>query len=143
MRSRVPRGCDSGAAASGQAAPMLLGAGAGAVRTRRRWFAALALALALGGAACGRGDDGAGDEPELLTGRVVSLDADARRYCVSPDRGATRTCIDVPDPKAVEGVDVGECVTTSPDLTSAGSKVVVVDDAACAAGDLGGDAPDE
>ena len=104
---------------------------------------ALLAAATLAGAACGgsTGDD-AGDDG-LVTGRVVSLEADASRYCVSPDRGETQTCVDVPDPKAVEGVDVGECVTTSPDLTAEGSKVEVVDEAACAAGDLGDDAPED
>jgi hypothetical protein len=67
---------------------------------------------------------------------------DAQRYCVSPDRGETQTCVDIADPKAVQGVDVGECVTTTPDLTSEGSFVKVVDDAECAAGDLGEPAGD-
>jgi len=92
----------------------------------------LALALAVAVGACGD-DDPAADA--TVTGRVVSLRDGA--YCVSPDRGATETCVSIPDPKAVEGVDVGECVTTSPDLTVAGSRVEVVDEAACAAGDLG------
>jgi hypothetical protein len=37
----------------------------------------------------------------------------------------------------VQGVDVGECVTTTHDLTTKDSFVRVVDDAECAAGDLG------
>ena len=102
-------------------------------------LAALA-ALTLVTGACGGGDD-TGDDDRTVTGRVVSLEADASRYCVSPDRGETQTCVDVPDPKAVEGVDVGECVTTTRDLTSEGAKVQVVDEAACAAGDLGDEAP--
>ena len=105
---------------------------------RRRWPTALLVTAALAASACGSADDDAAD---TVTGRVVSLEADASRYCVSPDRGETQTCVDVPDPQAVEGVDVGECVTTSPDLTWEGSSVEVVDDAACAAGDLGDDAP--
>jgi hypothetical protein len=99
----------------------------------------LALAAATTASSCGRssgrtggsGDDGAG----AVTGRVMALDAE--RYCVSPDRGRTQTCVDIPDPKAVQGVDVGECVTTTPNLTAKGSFVKVVDDAKCAAGDLG------
>jgi hypothetical protein len=98
---------------------------------------AVLLALALGGAAvvggCG---DGATDGPgDTVTGRVMSITA--QRYCVSVDRGATRTCVDIPDSRAVEGVEVGECVTTTRDLTSEGSRVEVVPEAACAAGDLG------
>ena len=126
MRSIVPRGCDGHPVATGQAARM------------RCWRLVLC-GVALFVAACG-GDD-ADDDPGLITGRVVSLDADLSHYCVSPDRGATKTCVDVPDPRAVQGVDVGECVTTSPDLTSKDAKVEVVDEAACAAGDLGDDAP--
>ena len=97
----------------------------------------LALAAATTASSCGRsgssggGDDGAG----TVTGRVMALDAE--RYCVSPDRGRTQTCVDIPDPKAVQGIDVGECVTTTPNLTAKGSFVKVVDDAKCAAGDLG------
>lgn len=100
----------------------------GPVRTRVVLLALWSVSVA----ACG---SGAADGPEVVTGRVTSLTAE--RYCVSPDRGATRTCVDVPDPAAVEGVDVGECVETTADLTSEGSRVEVVDEAACAAGDLG------
>ena len=101
----------------------------------RRSVVVLAAALALcTTAACG-GDDGDGDEAATVTGRVMSLTDE--RYCVSPDRGETETCVDIPDPKAVVGIDVGECVMTSPDLTVEGSSVRVVDDAECAAGDLG------
>ena len=148
MRSRVLRGCDNGPGDEGAVAR----GHAGAVPARPRSGraprlprlrpglagAALGIVAALGVASCGGGGD---PEPETVTGRVVSLEADASRYCVSPDRGETQTCVDVPDPKAVEGVDVGECVTTSPDLTAEGSKVEVVDESACAAGDLGDDAP--
>jgi hypothetical protein len=102
-------------------------------RRRPTAVVALAVALALGTAACSGGDGD--DEPDTVTGLVMSLTQD--RYCVSPDRGETQTCVDIPDPRAVAGVDVGECVTTSRDLTAKGSKVEVVDDAACAAGDLG------
>jgi hypothetical protein len=103
----------------------------------------LLLAAALATAACGGSGSDDEADADTVTGRVVSLAADASRYCVSPDRGETQTCVDVPDPKAVEGVDVGECVTTSRDLTAAGSKIEVVDEAACAAGDLGEDADDD
>jgi hypothetical protein len=93
-----------------------------------------ALLLALAGA-CGGGDGGNADAG-VVTGRVMSLSED--RYCVSDDRGATETCVDVPEPRVIEGVDVGECVETTRDLTSEGSRVEVVDESACAAGDLGG-----
>jgi hypothetical protein len=108
----------------------------------RRVRLVLSLVVALSGVGCGGDGGGDGTDDALVTGRVVSLDADLSRYCVSPDRGVTETCVDVPDPEAVEGVDVGECVTTSRDLTLAGAKVEVVDEAACAAGDLG-DAGDD
>ena len=149
MRSIVPRGCDRTPVASGQAArmrrrPALLCVSvrpvAGRARTAR-WGPALLLTAALAVAACG-GSDGDEVDAETVTGRVVSLEADASRYCVSPDRGETETCVDVPDPTAVDGIDVGECVTTSRDLTVEGAKVEVVDEAACAAGDLGEDADD-
>jgi len=96
----------------------------------RRFVSLVVLAGALGAAGCG-GDDG----PEVITGRVMSR-TDAR-YCVSADRGETQTCVDVDDPRAIEGVDVGECVETTADLTSEDSRVEVVPEAACAAGDLG------
>ena len=107
-------------------------------RVRRRCFVPFTVAAVLL-AACGSGgnksDGGTQDGPDVVTGRVMSLTAE--RYCVSPDRGETETCVDVPDPAAVQGVDVGECVETTADLTSEGSRVEVVDEAACAAGDLG------
>ena len=98
-----------------------------------RWPSVLPALLLVVTAACGGSDD----DPDVVTGRVTSLAPDASRYCVSPDRGETETCVDVPEPQAVEGVDVGECVETTKDLTSEGSRVEVVDDAACAAGDVG------
>jgi hypothetical protein len=104
---------------------------------------AAGVVLALGACGGGGGDGAGSADGDTVTGRVVSLEADASRYCVSPDRGETQTCVDVPDPKAVEGVDVGECVTTSRTLTAEDGKVEVVDEAACAAGDLGDEAPDD
>jgi len=98
-----------------------------------RWPSVLPVVLLVVAGACGGG--GAGDEGDIVTGRVMSLTDD--RYCVSADRGETETCVEVPEPTAVEGIDVGECVETTRDLTSPGSRVEVVDDAACAAGDLG------
>lgn len=97
----------------------------------RRIVSVLVVAVALGAPGCGGGEDG----PDVITGRVMSR-TDAR-YCVSDDRGATQTCVEVDDPRAIEGVDVGECVETTADLTREGSRVEVVDEAACAAGDLG------
>jgi hypothetical protein len=95
----------------------------------------LALAAATAAPSCGRSGGNNGNDDGTVTGRVMALDAE--RYCVSPDRGRTQTCVDIPDPRAVQGVDVGECVTTTPNLTAKGSFVKVVDDAKCAAGDLG------
>jgi hypothetical protein len=102
----------------------------GRVRSRR-----IVSVLVVAGALVAPGCGGGGDGPEVITGRVMSR-KDAR-YCVSDDRGATQTCVDVDDPRAIDGVDVGECVETTTDLTSEGSRVEVVDEAACAAGDLG------
>jgi hypothetical protein len=102
----------------------------GRVRSRR-FVSLMVVAGALIAAGCGRGGDG----PDVITGRVMSR-TDAR-YCVSADRGETQTCVDVDDPRAIEGIDVGECVETTADLTSEGGRVEVVDEAACAAGDLG------
>ena len=56
---------------------------------------------------------------------------DAERACVSPDRGGTRRCLDIGDPASVRDVDVGECASLD------GERLQVVDDAACAAGDVG------
>ena len=102
----------------------------GRVRSRR-----IVSVVAVAGALVASGCGGGGGGPEVITGRVMSR-TDAR-YCVSDDRGATETCVDVDDPRAIEGVDVGECVETTTDLTSEDSRVEVVDEAACAAGDLG------
>ena len=100
----------------------------GSVPIRRP--AAVVLFALLG--ACGGGDDA----DDTVTGRVMSV-SDVR-VCVSPDRGGTQSCLargGAPD--AIEGVDVGECVETTADLTRDGGRVEVVDEAACAAGDLG------
>ena len=96
------------------------------------------LVVAVVGACGGASDDG---EAGVVTGRVMARTDE--RYCVSPDRGETQTCVDVPDPAAIEGVEVGSCVETTADLTSEGSRVEVVDEAACAAGDLGDGTPVE
>jgi hypothetical protein len=126
MRSIVPQGCDHLVAGTGQAARMHPAPRAAVVATA-------ALLVGLSGA-CRRSGDG--DGPATVTGRVVSLTAEV--YCVSDDRGVTKTCVDIPDQQAVAGVDVGECVTTTLDLRVSGGRVEVVADAACAAGDLGG-----
>ena len=94
--------------------------------------ATIALSAAAG---CGNDLEDAPGADDTVTGRLMSLTDE--QYCVSPDRGETETCVDIPDPKAVEGLDVGECVTTTTDLTSEDSFVEVVDDAECAGGDLG------
>ncbi|HUP87380.1 MAG TPA: hypothetical protein VM143_17135 [Acidimicrobiales bacterium] len=124
MRSKLPRGWDRN-----PVEPREPG------RRRRLTIVLLAATSAaiLAFPACGDGDEE--DVPTTVTGRVMSIDA--ARYCVSPDRGESRMCVVIPDPMAVEGVDVGACVTTTSDLTSEGAKVVVVAEAACAAGDLG------
>lgn len=92
---------------------------------------AVGAAAALLAAACG--DEG--ESPSTVTGRVVSLTDE--RYCISPDRGETETCVDVPAGRSVQGIDVGECVTTARNLTSPGARVEVVDERECAGGDLG------
>jgi hypothetical protein len=87
----------------------------------------LLLVLLLVAGACG--DDGGSGEGGAITGRVMSVTPD--RYCVSDDRGASQTCEEVRDPARLEGVEVGACVESTP------AEVEVVDDAACAAGDVG------
>jgi hypothetical protein len=90
-------------------------------------LAVAALVLGLGTsavAACGGSNSDDGDR--TVTGRVMSLEDG--RACISPDRGEHRTCADGPAP---EGTEVGQCAEV------AEGRLVVVDDAACAAGDVG------
>lgn len=95
-------------------------------RPVRPRLAVAALVLALGTtalAACGDSPDA---DAGTVTGRVMSLED--RRACVSPDRGEHRTCTDGPAPA---GTEVGQCAEV------AEGRLVVVDDAACSAGDVG------
>jgi hypothetical protein len=70
-------------------------------------------------------------KPKDITGRVMSIDKG--KLCITRDRGATLTCTDVPDPRNIQGVDVGECVVMSPDLRKPGSRVKVLSDDDCLA----------
>jgi hypothetical protein len=101
-------------------------------RSTRLALGLLAIAVMAVAGACG---GGATDDGDLLRGRVVVREAE--RYCVTDDRGATRTCVDSTDPGDVEGVDVGECVETSRDLTRDDRRVRVLPDAACVEADAG------
>jgi hypothetical protein len=88
----------------------------------------LALALAaLGG--CGRSEDGA----PTRRGRVMAIRGDM--VCISSDRGATAPCT-YHDPSDAT-VEVGECVAVTPGPAPEDARFEVVDDAACAAGDVG------
>jgi hypothetical protein len=97
------------------------------------WRALLVAAAALLVAACGGGADGGGarNGAGTVTGRVMSV-VDGRA-CASPDRGETQTCVDGLGDDDLAGVEVGSCVTVDPEAEA----VTVVDEAACAAGDLG------
>lgn len=88
-------------------------------------IAAVALA-----AACG------GDDRQERTGRVLSIDNG--QLCITDDRGETSTCVDVPDSRAMAGVDVGECVVTSVDLADTDSRVEVLPESGC----IDADSPD-
>lgn len=92
----------------------------GSVPIRRP--AAVVLFALLG--ACGGGDDDG-----TVTGRVMSVSDE--RVCVSPDRGQTQSCL--ARGGAPDAIEVGQCASVTPDA----SKLEVVDEAACAAGDLG------
>ena len=103
------------------------------------WRALLVAGGALLVAACGGGDGGGGggDGDRTVTGRLMSLEGG--RACVSPDRGETETCVDLPgsaddaDDPGADGLDVGRCVTVDPEAY----RMELADEAACAAGDLG------
>ena len=105
-------------------------------RRRRLARAALGAALSLGVVSCGGG--GGAPDPDAVTGRVMSKTDGA--YCVSPDRGATTSC--VPLDQADTEAEVGECVRITIAPTPDARRLAPVDEAACAAGDLGDDAPD-
>lgn len=116
---------------------MLLGCRVGFDR-RKRWRAvALLVVVASGAAACGSGDgEGEGEGGGGRgwdTGRVMAKTE--RGYCVSPDRGATTNC--VPLDQADEEAEVGQCVRITDAPTPAEVRLSIVDEAACAAGDLG------
>ena len=147
MRSRVPRGCDSGTAVRGQAARMPTPGGDDEVarrpgRRRRPSRVAVLLAVTLAAlaatatAACGGGDD-ADDDDGALTGRVTAKTEQG--YCVSPDRGATTSCI--PLDQADDEAEVGQCVRITDAPTPDARRLSLADESACAAGDLGDDAP--
>lgn len=91
-------------------------------------IALLAVAAGCGGGG-GRGDGG----PPEVTGRVVSKTE--ARYCLTPDRGETTRC--VPAGAADGVVEVGQCVTATLPAEGRAARLQVVDDAACAEGDLG------
>ena len=101
----------------------------GGVDVRRLAIAALGAALALASASC---RDGAPD-PDAIHGRVTSKTDQS--YCVSPDRGETTTC--VPLGQADADAEVGECVRITIAPTPDARRLAPVDEAACAAGDLG------
>jgi hypothetical protein len=92
----------------------------------------LALVVAGTGAACGRGGH---DDVLPTTGRVMAVTE--ARYCISPDRGDSQVCLGRgrQDP----GLEVGQCVVATPGQTFEANRFEVVDDARCAAGDLGDD----
>lgn len=96
-------------------------------RVRPPRFVSLVLLTAV--AACGRGDAG----PEVWTGRVTSKTE--RQYCLTPDRGTRFRCVDVD--RARGEIEVGQCVEAIFPEAADESSIEVVDEAACAAGDLG------
>lgn len=88
--------------------------------------------------ACGRGEGSGRDGRGVsgtVTGRVMSVSAD--RACVSADRGTTSRCLGFGGSAPAPAVEVGQCVTMTPRRSPAASRFEVVDDAACAAGDVG------
>lgn len=96
---------------------------------------AVCAVVSLGTTACG-GDDETGGRG-WTAGRVMSKTD--RGYCVSPDRGTTTNC--VPLDQADDEAEVGECVRITDAPKPADVRLTVVDEAACAAGDLGDEAP--
>lgn len=93
-----------------------------------RWRSLVpALVLVVG--ACG----GNGDEPEVWHGRVTSKTD--LQYCLTPDRGTRFRCVDVE--RAKGAIEVGQCVEAIFPAAAEATSVRVVDDAECAAGDLG------
>lgn len=100
----------------------------GGVHVRRLAVTSLGAGLALATAACGGAPD-----PDVIHGRVTSKTDQA--YCVSPDRGETTTC--VPLDQADAEAEVGECVRITVAPTPDARRLAPVDEAACAAGDLG------
>ena len=100
--------------------------------------AVAACLAALGAASCGGGDDDTGGRG-WTTGRVMAKTE--RGYCVSPDRGTTTNC--VPLRQADDEAEVGQCVRITDAPKPAEVRLTVVDEAACAAGDLGDPAPSD
>lgn len=103
-------------------------------RTAPIALTALTVVAALATGACG----GGAPDPDEVTGRVMSKTEQG--YCVSPDRGATTHCL--PLDRAEDEADVGECVRITDAPTPQDARLTIVDESACAAGDLGDDAPD-
>ena len=104
----------------------------GRVRRRHLAVSTIGAVVALVSGACG----GGAPRPDVVTGRVMSK---TDRYCVSPDRGATTTCVALD--QADEEAEVGECVRITVAPTPDARRLAPVDEAACAAGDLGDEAP--
>lgn len=119
----------AGVGAVGVMAPLYAEGATGSGVRRATLFPVLALVL-LG--ACGRGGDG--EDTNVATGRVMSIDAD--RACVSPDRGATTRCLGFFE-DGRPAIEVGQCVRMTPGPTLEANRFEVVPDAACAAGDVG------
>ena len=137
MRSSVRQGWDSRPGTGG----LRRRGHAGSVPARARTalpiaVAALAVVAALSAGACDRGSSSGADD--ALTGRVMSKTDQG--YCVSADRGETTDC--VPLDRAADEAEVVECGRVTDAATPADARLTVVDESACAAGDLGDDAPD-
>ena len=80
-------------------------------------------------AACG----GSGDPTEVWTGRVTSKTE--AQYCLTPDRGTRFRCVFADGARGE--IEVGQCVEASFPEHPRDATIEVVDEAACAAGDLG------